>query len=115
MAATELTSKGTINKAGLELPALDAANADGNFFYNDGNTIIKITNGAGAAQTVTIASQVACNQGSTHNIIKAIPAGETWWFTGFKKDRFNDTAGKVNLTYDAVVSLTIGLFKLGGY
>jgi len=115
MPASEITSKGTINKAGLTLVALDAADALGNWFYNDGNTLIKIINGAGVPQTVTIASQVPCNQGTTHNIAVAIPAGETWWFTGFLTNRFNDSAGKVQLSYSAVVTLTIGLFKLGGY
>lgn len=115
MPAAELTSEGTISIAGLELTALTAAEAAGNYFENAGNTLLVVTNGAGAPQTVTIASQVQCNQGSTHNIAAAIPAGETWLFSGFDTKRYNDSAGDVQLSYSAVVSLTVGFYKLGGY
>lgn len=114
MPASELTSEGTIGISGLVLTALTAADAAGNYFENDGNTLFVVTNGAGAPQTVTIASQVQCNQGSTHNIVQAIPAGETWLFAGLTPARFSDSAGDVQVTYSAVVSLTVGFYKLGG-
>jgi hypothetical protein len=114
MPASALTSEGTIAITGLTLTALTAADAAGNYFENAGNTLFVVTNGAGAPQTVTIASQVACNQGSTHNIATAIPAGETWLFSGFLPNRFSDSAGDVQVSYSAVVSLTVGFYKLGG-
>jgi hypothetical protein len=114
MPASELTSEGTIGISGLVLTALTAADAAGNYFENDGNTLFVVTNGAGVPQTVTIASQVLCNQGSTHNVVQAIPAGETWLFSGFKPARWSDSAGDVQVTYSAVVNLTVGFYKLGG-
>lgn len=114
MPASELTSEGTIAITGLTLTALTAADAAGNYFENDGNTLFVVTNGAGASQTVTIASQVPCNQGSTHNITATIPAGETWLFSGFLPNRYNDSESNVQVSYSAVADLTVGFYKLGG-
>jgi len=114
MPASELTSEGTIAITGLTLTALEAANALGNFFENDGNTLFVATNGAGVPQTVTIASQVNCSQGYNHPIVAAIPAGETWLFAALTPARYSDSAGDVQVTYSAVVNLTVGFYKLGG-
>jgi len=115
MPETELTTKGTIPISGKAVPALDAANALGNFWLNDGNTIMMVTNGAGVPQSVIVTSQALCSQGGLHPITVSVPAGETWFIAGFPKSRYNDSSGYCHVTYSAVVTLTVAIFTLGGY
>jgi len=94
-------------------PTLTAAEAGGDEFVNSGRDFIHIKNGDAAAMDVTIDSQVDCNQGVDHDVVVTIPATNGEKFIGpFPKDRFNDTAGKVQITYTAVTSVTIGIVRL---
>lgn len=94
-------------------PALVAAEAGGDDFVNSGRDFIHIKNGDASPMDVTINSQVDCNQGVDHDISVTIPASTGEKFIGpFPKDRFNDTAGKIQITYSAVTSVTIGIVRL---
>ena len=57
--------------------------------------------------TVTIASQRACDQGSTHNAAVVVTAGEERFIGPFDPARYNDSNGMTQLTYSGVTSLTI--------
>lgn len=90
----------------------EACNVDGNFFTNNGEAFIHIINGSGGSLTVTVDSPQLCNQGSTHDLAVAVPAGEERMIGPFDPKRFNDDDGYVQLTYSGVTSLTIAVLKL---
>lgn len=94
-------------------PTLVAAEAGGDEFVNSGRDFIHIKNGDASPIDVTINSQVNCNQGVDHDAVISVPATTGEKFIGpFAKDRFNDPAGKVQITYSAVTSVTIGIVRL---
>lgn len=93
-------------------PALTAAAELGDEWVNSGREFIHVKN-SGAETTVIVNSQAACNQGSDHDETITIPATTGWKMIGpFPKDRFNDAAGKVQLTYGDHTNLTIGIVRL---
>jgi hypothetical protein len=91
--------------AGLN-PAYVAANVDGNFFLNSGKEYLHVKNGGASPITVTINSQVNCNQGFDHDAVVSIPAGGERIIGPFPKDRFNDASGYVQAAYSGVTSVT---------
>jgi hypothetical protein len=94
-------------------PTLVAASAGGDEFVNSGRDFIHIKNGDASSMDVTINSQALCNQGQDHDVVVTVPASTGEKFIGpFPKDRFNDTAGKVQITYSAVTSVTIGIVRV---
>jgi len=111
MAATELTVQ-TMTSAGLEA-TFTAANADGNFFENNGRTFIWIKNGDVSDHSIVIDSPGACDQGFYHDVTVVVAAGEERLIGPFTTARFNDTNGNVNVTYSAVTSVTIAVVKFG--
>lgn len=94
-------------------PTLVAAEAGGDEFVNSGRDFIHIKNTNAAAIDVTINSQTDCNQGVDHDAVVNIPATTGEKFIGpFPKDRFDDAANKVQITYSAVTDVTIGIVRL---
>lgn len=93
-------------------PALTAAEAGGDEWVNSGREFIHVKN-SGAETTVIINSQALCDQGVDHDITVTIPLTTGWKMIGpFPKNRWNDTAGKVQLTYGDHTNLTIGIVRL---
>ena len=87
----------------------------GDEFVNSGRHYISVINAHGAdPRTVTINSQINCNQGVDHDIAIVITAAQDEKIFGpFPKDRFNDADGKVQITYsDSAADLTIAVFEL---
>ena len=99
-------------QTGLE-PVLTAAGAGGDEFLNtnSGLKFIQVVNGGGSACVVTVNSQTACDQGADHDLVVSVPAGEERWIGPLHKTRFNDSAGKVQITYDQVTTVTVGAFR----
>jgi hypothetical protein len=95
---------------GLE-PTYASCASGGDEFVNTGNDFIHIKNGAGGAQTVTIATPVVTDGLAVAENAIAIPAGEERMIGILPKTTYNDGDAKVQLTYSAVTSLTIGIFK----
>lgn len=93
-------------------PSYDAAAAGGDEFVNSGRIFIHVKNGGGASIDVTVDSQTPCNQGVDHNAVVAVPAAGERMIGPFPKDRFNDTAGKVQIAYSGVTSVTIAAIEL---
>jgi hypothetical protein len=92
-------------------PSFAAATSGGDQFSNDGKTMLEVKS-AGAAVTVTIASQVTCNQGSTHNQTVTVSSGGDKMIGPFDPNRFNDTSGYVQITYSQVTAITVGAFQI---
>ena len=112
MPATVLTAAQSIVRAGLEA-AYDACNADGNYFTNTGNEFIHIVNAAVADQTITIATPATVDGLAVADRAVAIPASEERMIGPFPASVYNDANSKVQMTFDAVVTLTIAVIKPG--
>ena len=87
----------------------------GDEFVNSGRHYISVINAHAAdPRTVTINSQINCNQGVDHDVAITITAGQDEKIFGpFPKNRFNDADGKVQITYsDSAADLTIAVFEL---
>ena len=95
---------------GLE-PTFNACAAGGDEFVNDA-FFIHIKNGAGSPQTVTIATPVTVDNLAVDDLAIAIPAGEERMIGPFPTVNYNDANDKVQLTYSAVVSLTVAILNI---
>lgn len=85
-----------------------AATGGGDTFPNDGHTMLHVKNGGGAPINVTIDSKVACNQGTDHDVVVAVPAAGDRVIGPFSQDRFGTD---VNITYSGVVTVTVAAIK----
>lgn len=97
--------------AGLA-PTYVAAAAGGNNFINDGRTFLHVKNGGASSINVTIDSVVQCNQGFDHDITVAVPNGGERMIGPFNPDRFNNSIGRVSVTYSAVTTVTVAALHL---
>jgi Zn-dependent protease with chaperone function len=101
----------TITTSGIT-PALVFADALGNQFVNNGRTMLLVENIGGAPITVTVVSQVACNQGVTHSPTLTVADGATVEAGPWSPARFSDSRGYVQLEYSSVTGVTVGVFSL---
>lgn len=99
---------------GLDLDAtLAAAAAAGDSFNNDGKTIFIVKNAnVSTDRTVTIDSVTNCNQGFDHNGGGTATQNKITIFGPFPINRFNDVNGKVQVTYDTEVDLTVAAVQV---
>ena len=99
-----------IISAGLN-PTFAAAAAGGDSFSNSGNEYVHFKQAAGNTTNVTFVAQGLCSHGFTHNVIINIPASGERKIGPFRDTaRWNDANQRVNMTYDQVVGLTVGVF-----
>lgn len=101
----------TTTRAGLE-PVYIAADAEGDDFVNSGKEFIHIKNGDSSFHTVTIITPSTVDGLAVADRAVTIPVGEERIIGPFPAAVYNE-AGSTSLTYDAVTSLTLGLFKVG--
>lgn len=92
---------------------LAAANGDGNFLQNyTGKEWFEIANGDASDHTATFNSQVPSNYGTDVDLAVVVPAGERRKIKlPAPANRWRDTNGAVQITYDAVTDVTVGAFK----
>jgi hypothetical protein len=96
-------------------PAYANADVAGDSFANTGGQHVEFVNTNAAARNVTLVAQGACNHGVLHNVVVNIPAGNV---TPQRRKigpftdtlRWNDVNGRVQMTYDAVTDLLVGVF-----
>lgn len=81
------------------LTAVDKTN--GNIFVNNGKTFLYfvVAADAGATVTVTINCTNLCSYGFDHDITEAITVGTDKMIGPFQTARYNDSDGKVTVTY----------------
>lgn len=101
-----------ISLTGLTESAGTAATAAGDTVLNNGKTFIEVVDGATTAPTVTIASQVDCNQGFTHDVVVAVASGGAKLIGPFPTNRFNNQYGQIEITYDDDTSVTTAAFSI---
>ena len=100
-----------VSLAGIA-PSYAAAGAGGDEFVNSGHEFLHVKNGHTSPQTVTANSQKACSQGFDHDVAVAVPNGAERMIGPFPKDRFDDPAGKVQITYSGVTALTVAVVQV---
>lgn len=81
-------------------------------FQNTGHTYIHIKTGAAGNTNVTIGSQVACDQGTTHNTTVVLAVNSEKMVGPFPTNRFNDASGYVQIASSNITNVTIGVFEL---
>lgn len=108
----------TVDDTGVAVAAnLTSAASGGDEVLNDDLTFLVIDNGDTASHTLTITAQVSSvtkeNYGSfsISDITVSVPAGEQR-IVSAPVASYNDSNGKIQMSYDAVTSVTIGAFKL---
>lgn len=80
----------------------------GDLCPNDGTTFIFFENGATQEVVVTVNSIRPCSHGQDHNSITTVPVSKRRMIGPFDRARFNNAAGKLEITYGgAVTNLTI--------
>jgi len=93
-------------------PSWVAAAAGGDTFANTGDTYFEIKNGS-TEMTLTIETPAKIEGIDIAEITVTIPATTGVKRIGpFDPAIFNQTTGRVNVTYSAVTSVTVGAFKL---
>lgn len=93
--------------------AFVAATGAGDLCPNDGTTFIFFENGATQEVVVTINSIKACSHGQDHNSITTVPTSKRRMIGPFDRGRFNNAAGKLEITYGgAVTNLTVKAVSL---
>jgi hypothetical protein len=110
MAASEIIVQQIVD-TGLEA-TYEAANADGNFFINNNLTGFHLINEAVTPVTVTITSLIPDNFGITHDQTLIVPASSETLINYMSKRRFNNLSSITNITYSAVVTLTVAALKV---
>lgn len=96
--------------AGLE-PSYAGCAVGGDEVVNDGRIFLHFVNGATPAD-VTIDSVADCNQGVDHNVVVTVGANEDHMIGPFPRARFNDAAGKIQMTYSNVTTITVAAIRL---
>lgn len=94
-----------------------AADATGNTFTNTGYEFAEVINGSGASITVTVDAFPVGGQGSPDGLTVTDPtvtvaAGTRKKIGPFRRGTFNDSAAKVKLTFSAVTTITVGVYRL---
>ena len=102
----------SIVRAGLLPGTPDSAAGGGDAFLNTGREFIEIANGSGSSINVTIATQSTVDGLAVADRVVAVGAGETKKIGPFPKGAYNDSDGKVQVTYSAAGSVTIAVFNL---
>ncbi len=90
---------------------LVAAAGGGDSFPNTGVEQFRVRNADASSKTVTFVAQnaVGCPAGVLHNIVLTVPAGAEQTVRNLDMARFNDANGRVQVTYSAVTSVTVGV------
>lgn len=100
-----------ITRSGV-LESLTAASSTGDSFPNDGNTFLVVKNGGASAITVTIATPAKVWGIDIAELSISVGAGATMFIGPFPEPVFNDANGRVNVSYSAVTSVSVGAFAL---
>lgn len=105
-----------VDRDGL-VPTFDAADAAGDAFPNDDRTVLVVKNGDTVAHTVTLAAQktVLYRDGFGEipiaDLAVTVAAGGEAYVQAPPASH-NDPSGKVQVTYDAVTSVTVAAIRI---
>lgn len=88
-------------QAGTAITESAADQANGNRFVITGKEVVHVNNGDAADHTITIASQVNCNQNHDHDLAVVVAAGAHKVIGPLPKARFADAAGYCQISWSA--------------
>lgn len=93
-------------------PSLTAAAAGGDSWSWTDSAFVYLTNGDASSHTVTITSEAVDEPGlAVTDLAVAVPAGESRMIGPIDK-AYKGSDGNVDMSYDAVTSVTVGVFKV---
>lgn len=98
------------NRSGIT-PTYGAAASGGDEFVNTGVEFIHIKNGDASPKVLTIVTQNVSDGLAVADRTITVPATSEKMLGPFPISVYNDSAAKVQLTYDAVSSVTIAVIK----
>lgn len=101
----------TVQKPGAALTYGSAATTD--TFANDGKTMLHVKNQNAGTVTVTVNSQVNCNQGSDHDEVHSLNTGVDKLIGPWDPARFNDANNRVVITTSPFASVTLAAIHTG--
>lgn len=110
MAASQLTVQ-QIAQTGV-VPTYTSADTNGNYFSNNGYCFLHVKNASGGSINVTIVTPVTQSGLALADQVVAVAAGAEKMIGPFAPATFNDSSDVVNVTYSAVTSITVGVFRL---
>lgn len=95
-------------------PTYAAADAAGDEFAWEKGVFLHVKNGDASSHTVTVASQWSnLRPGlATDDLAVAVPAGEERLIGPLYRPAYRDSDGNVQVSYDAVTSVTVGVFAV---
>jgi len=106
-----------VTEAGID-PTMESAAAGGDAALNDGRVILLINNGDASSHTVTVTAQTTSfddqqyGDATKSDASILVPAGSEALIGPFAPQAFNDSNGDIQITYDAVTSMTIAALKI---
>lgn len=100
MPLTSIAVQAIAKNAGAELVDVNADQANGNKFLNDGRTRLVITNGDGSPRTATVTS-VADPFGRTGDVAVIVTNGKSAVIGPFDPLLFNQADGTITLNWSA--------------
>ena len=101
-----------VNRTGLNA-AFAAAAGGGDEFANTGLQFVAIKNTDAASRTVTFVTQTTVDGLAVADLAVVVAAGATFYVGPFKPTYYNDSGGKLQLTYSAVTNLSVAILELG--
>jgi len=102
----------TISRTGLEA-AYSAAAAGGDDFVNTGKEFIHIRNASVGDITVTIVTPATVDGLAVADRAVVVTAAEERFIGPFQTTYYNNSSGKVALTYSGVTTLTLAVLNPG--
>lgn len=99
---------------GAEAVDVNADQANGHYFDNDGNTLIVAHNGDGVSRDVTFVSK-ACSHGRTGDKVISVAAGKRMVFPALDPDLWNQSgadAGRVFVNLSAGTTSAVKLHAI---
>ena len=101
----------TLVKTGSQ-PSLAACAAGGDEFPNDGSTAILITNANASTRTLTIVTQATTDGLAVADRTVTIAGTDDTFIADLDRNVYNDSSGRVQLTYSTEADLTIAILRL---
>ena len=102
-----------IVRAGV-VPSLVAASGGGDEFANNGREFLYVKNDDAAGKDLTFDIQVTVDEQTVTDRQVTVAAGTVRLIGPFPPQVYNDANGRLQITYSAVTSLTIGVLKVQG-
>jgi hypothetical protein len=100
----------SVDVDGLD-PTMNSCAAGGDEFVNDGQVWVEIDNQDASDTDVTFVTDKTVQDLAVADKVVTVPTTERRLIGPFSTDLFNDSDNKVQITYEKVTSLTIGLFR----